>query len=202
MPLCQLLWGWQKVFVFLCHSEEVLDLCVLYMCVHACLCLHGHAPMRAHVHMSVLYVLPPTSLRWRVQRWWTSEMRCYISPCWWRSFLPRCCSRGQRKKRRWCSWACVGKWRAASEGTPAGRERAIHKHKHSLDAPEMRRPQMWRQRSGRNGGKSHCLLTRFRSHFGPSTERQSQTSWLLFRHGITRETKGRGGKFIEEQKHV
>lgn len=124
----------------------------------------------------------PPPLRWRVRRWWTSEMRCYRFPCWWRSSVRRCCcSRVRRRRRRWCSLACGGRWWAASAGTPAGRGRAKRKHKRSPVVPVTRRPLTWKQRSGRNGGRSHCLFEGFQCHCGPLRGRPFLTCWLQSR---------------------
>lgn len=196
MPCCPLLCGWQSVFVFVCHSEKALDLHGL--CVCACLpCKH----MDIYCTSMCLYVLHPISLRWTMRKWWTSETRCYRFPCWWRSSLPHCCSRGQMRRRRWCFSACGGRWWAASGGIPAGRERATRKHKRCPDVLLTRQPQMWKQRLGRNGGRSHCLLERFQSHYGPPTGRPFLTSWLMFRIDLHERKRKMSEIYCERKKN-
>lgn len=51
---------------------------------------------------------------------------------------------------------------------------------------------MWRQRLGRNGGRSHCLLEGFQSHYGLSTGHPSLTSWLKVRVDGVREREREG----------
>lgn len=125
-------------------------------------------------------MLRPITLRGTVRRLWISGTRCYRSPCWWRSSLPRCCSRGRTRKTRWCSSACAGRWWGASAGTPAGWGRATHKRTHCRDVLAMRRLPTWMQTLGRNGGKFHCPLERLQCHCGPPPGHPSLTSWLKF----------------------
>lgn len=167
---------WRSVFFI------IVLWCWAFVWSHACLCFAHKHPQRTAWSFYSLSELSPSSLRWRVQRRWTRRCR---SPCWWRSSLPHCCSREQKRKRRWCSSACGGRWRAASAGTPAGRGRATRTRTRCPDVPERRQPQTWRQTLGTNGGKSRPSEW-FPSHSDPP-ERPSLTSWLTWEEGETKE---------------